>query len=88
MKPLPAAPLTEEDRAAWFDWQVNRRRDWALWGALEALSFPQDRRDAQLMHAWTHVLQADGSFRTCPTCWQIAHSPGAGIVAVNITGCA
>jgi hypothetical protein len=55
---------------------------------LSRRSGEQDRRDAQLMHAWTHVLQADGSFRTCPTCWQIAHSPGAGIVAVNLTGCA
>lgn len=51
---LPFDPLTDEDRAAWFDWQVNRLRDWALWGALEARSFPADRRDADLMHAYTH----------------------------------
>jgi hypothetical protein len=45
-------PLTEEDRAAWFDWQVNRRRNWALWGSLEAYSFNADRRDADLMFGW------------------------------------
>jgi hypothetical protein len=53
MKPLPPEPLTDEDRAAWFDWQVSRRRewvrDWLLWGALENLSFASDRRDATLM---------------------------------------
>ncbi len=42
-------PLTDADRAAWFDWQVNRNRDWALWGALERWSFPADRRDAELL---------------------------------------
>lgn len=57
MKPLLlSAPLTDEDRAAWFDWQVNRRRDWALWGALEALSFPQDRRDAELI-CWAQRIR-------------------------------
>lgn len=50
MKPrLRSAPWTEEDRAAWFDWQVNRNRDLQLWGALERISWPADRRDADLM---------------------------------------
>lgn len=47
-------PLTEADRAAWFDWQVNRRRSIRLWGQLERLSFPQDRRDAEVMLQLTH----------------------------------
>lgn len=42
--------LTEEDRAAWFDWQVNRRRDWLLWGALERVSFPADRSAAAMLY--------------------------------------
>lgn len=41
--------LTDEDRAAWFDWQVNRSRDWRLWGALERLSPLSDAIDAALM---------------------------------------
>lgn len=49
MKLLPSWHLTEEDRAAWFEWQVSPRRDWLLWGALERLSFPADRRDAEVM---------------------------------------
>lgn len=46
---LKSGPLTDEDRAAWFDWQVNRKRDWSLWGALERRSAESDQRDADLM---------------------------------------
>jgi hypothetical protein len=50
-------PLTDEDRAAWFDWQVNRSRDLRLWGALER-SFESDRRDADLMFACQETWRA------------------------------
>ena len=62
MKPRPLPePLTEEDRAAWFDWQVNRGRDLRLWGALER-SFESDRRDADLM-LWAQVQRLGGDVR-------------------------
>ena len=41
--------LTEEDRAAWFDWQVNPSRDWQLWEALERISVQSDESDAHLV---------------------------------------
>lgn len=56
MKSLPAWHLTDEDRAAWFEWQVSPNRDWLLWDALERLSFAADRRDAQLMLSCARVL--------------------------------
>lgn len=50
MKPrLYSAPPTDCDFAIWFDWQVNRERDWRLWSALKRRSEESDRRDADLM---------------------------------------
>jgi hypothetical protein len=88
---LDSEPLTFEDMAINVGGQRSRPDGrFHLW-SYEAswryqLSMQQDSRDAELMHAWTHVLQVDGSFRTCPTCWQVAHSPGAGIVSVTQGG--
>jgi len=58
---LEVEPLTDEDRAAWFDWQVNRSRDLRLWGALERVSFASDRADAALMWSMMGAAAALGA---------------------------
>jgi hypothetical protein len=52
MKPLPSAPLTDEDRAVNFEFAVARRG--CCWIAqLLCASWDADRRDAELMLAIT-----------------------------------
>jgi hypothetical protein len=81
MKPrLASAPRTIEDMLLSARWP----RDFKLNVALHDVQVESDRRDAELMHAWTHVLHVDGDFRGCNTCKRVVKNPGAGIVSLRL----
>jgi len=60
LRRIKTMKLTDEDRAAWFDWQVNRNRNWLLWGALERISPESDHQDAQLMSVAQYYRKTHG----------------------------
>ena len=59
MKPLPSAPPTLEDSDIWLSIVVAYGLDWATAGVIFR---DADRRDADLMHALTHLEH------TCQVC--------------------
>ncbi len=56
MKPLPVAPITNEDDWAWFI--VMCRNNGQMFG-LRSFSYVSDRRDAALMLAWAQGWPID-----------------------------